>query len=107
MKKIAVMLVVMAGAAFPAAQAAEGRAVIGAKKVLTCAGCHGIPGYKMAFPDNYHVPKLGGQNAEYIVAALKGYKNGERKHPTMAGIVSTLSEQDMADIAAYFSGAKK
>ena len=69
----------------------------------TCLGCHGVPGYKNAFP-TYSVPKLEGQNSEYIVLALQAYRNGERSHLTMHSQASSLSDQDMADIAAYFSG---
>jgi len=69
----------------------------------TCLGCHGIPGYKNAYP-NYRVPKLEGQHPEYLVIALQGYRSGERSHITMHSQASSLSDQDMADIAAYFSG---
>jgi cytochrome c553 len=75
-------------------------------KVSMCTGCHGIPGYKTAFPKVYHVPKIGGQQPMYIVNALKAYKSGERTHPSMVGIAGSLSEQDMADLAAYY-GAKQ
>jgi len=72
-----------------------------------CIGCHGIPGYKTAFPDVYHVPKIAGQQAGYIVAALKAYKSGERSHPSMRGIAGTLTEEDMKEIAAYYAGGSK
>lgn len=85
------------------AHAADGKAVPGKDKVSMCIGCHGIPGYKTAFPSTYNVPKLGGQHATYIVKALQGYKNGERTHPSMRAIAAGLSEQDMADVAAYYS----
>ena len=84
---------------------AAGDAAAGAKKVYQCQGCHGIPGWKTAFPEVYHVPKLGGQNAAYIIAALKEYKTGDRDFATMRAIASGLSDQDMQDIAAYYSGA--
>jgi cytochrome c553 len=71
-----------------------------------CSGCHGIPGYKTAFPDVYHVPKIAGQQPGYIVNALKAYKSGERSHPSMRGIAASLSEQDMAELAAYYGGSK-
>jgi len=74
----------------------------GRDKAFTCMGCHGIPGYTNAYP-TYHVPKLGGQHAKYIMAALKEYQSGLRSHPTMRAQASTLSDQDMEDIAAYFS----
>jgi cytochrome c553 len=68
----------------------------------TCAGCHGIPGYYNAQPA-YHVPKLGGQNADYIEVALQGYRRGTRGHETMQAQASSLSDQDIADVAAYFA----
>ena len=68
----------------------------------TCAGCHGIPGYYNAQPA-YHVPKLGGQNADYIEVALQGYRRGTRGHETMQAQASSLSDQDIADVAAYFT----
>lgn len=86
-----------------AATAADGNAAAGKQKNAWCEGCHGIPGYKTAFPSVYNVPKLGGQHASYIVKALQGYKSGERSHPTMRGIAAGLSDQDMADLAAYYA----
>jgi cytochrome c553 len=74
----------------------------GAKKVDMCIGCHNIPGYQGSFPEIYHVPKIAGQNAKYIVAALTEYKKGDRKHPTMHAVATTLTDQDMADVAAYY-----
>lgn len=91
-----------AAAAFPL-HAAEGNAAAGSEKNSMCAGCHGIPGYKTAFPEVYSVPKIGGQHAAYIVSALQAYKSGERAHPSMRAIAATLSEQDMADLAAYYA----
>ncbi len=85
------------------AQAADANPTPGKDKVSMCIGCHGIPGYKTAFPVTYNVPKLGGQHAAYIVKALQGYKNGDRSHPSMRAIAAGLSEQDMADVAAYYS----
>lgn len=86
--------------------AVEGNAEAAKQKNSMCIGCHGIPGYRTTFPDVYHVPKLGGQHAAYIVKALEAYKSGERSHPTMRSIAAGLSEQDMADLAAYYSSAK-
>jgi cytochrome c553 len=82
---------------------AAGDAVAGKGKTAMCKGCHGIPGWKTAFPEVYHVPKLGGQHAAYILKALQAYKSGERSHPSMQGIAQSLSDQDMADLAAYYS----
>lgn len=79
--------------------------VAGEKKFYTCVGCHGITDYKNAYPD-YSVPKLRHQHASYIVAALHEYKSGERPHPTMHAQASSLSDQDMEDIAAYLQGAE-
>lgn len=81
----------------------KGDAAAGAKKISMCVGCHGISGYKTAFPEVYSVPKIGGQQPAYIVKALQAYKSGERNHPSMRGIAATMSEQDMADLAAYYA----
>lgn len=85
------------------AQDIKGSAKAGESKVWICVGCHAIPDYRADWPQVYRVPKLGGQSAEYIVASLKAYKSGERKHPTMRGIAGSLNDQDMADIAAYYA----
>ena len=79
----------------------------GEKKAAMCIGCHGIPGYKASFPEVYSVPMIAGQNAKYIVSALTQYKKGDRKHPTMRGVATSLSEQDMADLAAFYSTEAK
>lgn len=107
--KAAAVLVscLFAGSALAAdAPAVKGDAQAGAQKVSMCIGCHGIPEYKAAYPELYHVPMIAGQNAAYIVAALKEYSNGARSFPTMDAIAKTLSEQDMADVAAYYSSLK-
>lgn len=83
-----------------AAVLAEGNPERGKVLAYTCHGCHGIPNYKNAYP-SYSVPKLGGQNAKYLEAALRAYADGERSHPTMHAQAATQSEQDRADIAAY------
>lgn len=74
--------------------------------VALCIGCHGIAGYKTAFPDVYHVPKIAGQQPGYIINALKAYKSGERSHPSMRGIAASLSEEDMKQLAEYYGGGK-
>lgn len=71
-----------------------------------CIGCHGIPGYKASFPEVYSVPMIAGQNEQYIIVALRAYATGERSHPTMNAISASLSEQDMADLAAYYANLK-
>jgi cytochrome c553 len=81
----------------------QGDAKAGETKIAMCIGCHGIHGYQASFPEVYKVPKISGQGAKYIANALTAYKKGERKHPTMRGIADSLSEQDIADIAAYYS----
>lgn len=85
------------------AQEIKGDAVAGSKKVAMCVGCHGIAGYKTSFPEVYQVPKIAGQGAQYIVSALNQYKKGDRKFPSMRAIAASLSEQDIADVAAYYS----
>jgi len=84
----------------------EGDPGRGWARARMCAGCHGIPDYRTAFPEVYAVPKLGGQEPAYIVKKLQEYKSGVRKHPTMTGIAATLSDQDMADLAAYYDTSK-
>jgi len=79
----------------------------GEKKAAMCIGCHGIPDYKASFPDIHRVPMIAGQNAKYIVSALAQYKKGDRKHPTMRGIAASLSDQDMADLAAFYATEAK
>jgi cytochrome c553 len=83
-----------------------GNAAAGHQKAAMCIGCHGIVGYQASFPQVYKVPMISGQGSEYIVAALTAYKSGDRKHPTMRAIAGSLSEQDMADLAAYYAGHK-
>jgi len=85
------------------AQAPVGNAEAAKSKISMCIGCHGIPDYKTAYPHVYHVPMITGQQQVYIVNALQAYKSGARSHPTMRGIAQGLSEQDMADLAAYYS----
>ena len=72
-----------------------------------CIGCHGIPGYKTAYPHVYHVPKIAGQQPGYIVAALKAYKSGARSHPSMRGIAASLSEDQMKQLAEYYGAPAK
>ncbi|MFT5064167.1 MAG: cytochrome c553 [Gammaproteobacteria bacterium] len=93
----AAVALAVSGAAF-----AEGNAEVGAKKGYTCLGCHGVEGYFNVYP-TYRVPTLWGQHDAYLVAALQSYKKGDRTHPTMQSQASNLTDQDMADIAAYFS----
>jgi cytochrome c553 len=75
--------------------------------IALCIGCHGIPGYKTAFPSVYHVPKIAGQQPGYIVNALKAYKSGERSHPSMRGIAATLTEDDMKQLAEHYGAPAK
>ncbi len=90
-----------------AQDAKAGDAKAGEKKAALCIGCHGIPDYKATFPEVYRVPKIAGQNAKYIASALAQYKKGDRKHPTMRAVATSLSEQDMADLAAFYSTEAK
>ncbi len=103
MKKIFALLVLAGMANVAAAADIVGNAKAAPAKVEMCIGCHGIPGYKATFPEVFQVPMIGGQSAKYIENALKAYQKGDRKHPTMRGIAASLSEQDMADVAAYYS----
>ena len=96
-------LAVACGTVSAQAQTVTGKVEDGAKKTAMCVGCHGIIGYQASFPEIHKVPMIAGQSATYIVAALTAYKGGDRKHPTMRAIADTLSEQDIADLAAYYS----
>lgn len=107
MKKLFVLLLASLVGQACLAQEVVGNAKNAAdKKIAMCIGCHAIPGYKSTFPEVYQVPMIGGQSAKYIEAALKAYQKGERKHPTMRGIAASLSDQDIADLAAYYSQQK-
>ncbi len=108
MKRIAWMAVLMVGVAASAgalAQAAApaGDPAKGSQKVAMCQGCHGIDGWRTAFPEVYRVPRIAGQHSAYLIAALKEYKVGNRGHPSMKAIAASLSDADMADIAAYYA----
>lgn len=83
-----------------------GNPVAGQSKTEMCAGCHGIPGWRTAYPEVYGVPKIGGQHPAYIVKALQEYRNGDRSHPSMRAVAASLSDQDMADLAAYYGGTE-
>ncbi len=93
------------------APAAKAAAPAGAKsleaKTAMCMGCHNIKGYQASFPEVYKVPMIAGQSAKYIAAALTAYKNGDRKHPTMRGIATSLSDRDITDIAGYYEAMGK
>jgi len=92
----------LACAMVPLAASAAGSAEAGKSKNSMCIGCHAIPGYKASFPGVYQVPMIKGQSAKYIEAALQAYRKGDRSHPTMRGIAASLSDQDIADLAAYY-----
>ena len=87
------------------AQEIKGDAKAGETKNAMCIGCHGIKGYQATFPEVYKVPMISGQNPAYLMSALHAYKKGDRKHPTMRGIAEALSDQDIADLAAYYSAS--
>jgi cytochrome c553 len=108
MKKLFALLALAGLANVGAAQQTDivGNPKAAENKVAMCIGCHGIPGYKASFPEVYHVPMLGGQNAKYLEAALQAYKRGDRRNPSMRGIAGGLSDQDIADLAAYYAAQK-
>jgi cytochrome c553 len=109
MSRLLSTLIFTVGAGFSAlsvnaqAQDVKGSAAAGQAKVWLCTGCHAIPEYRADYPLVYRVPKIGGQNAAYIYAALEAYKSGERKHPTMRSIAGSMTPQDMADVSAYYA----
>jgi cytochrome c553 len=97
-----------APAATPAPPAASpepaaGDPAKGRELTRMCEGCHGIEGWRTAFPEVYHVPKIGGQHAKYIVQALHEYKSGDRSHPSMRAIAGSLSDEDIDNLAAFYS----
>ncbi|MEC4719665.1 cytochrome c [Noviherbaspirillum sp. CPCC 100848] len=106
MKKIFALLALAGIANLAAAADVVGNPKAAENKVAMCIGCHGIPGYKATFPEVYQVPMIGGQSAKYIESALNAYKKGERKHPSMRGIAAGLTDQDIADVAAYYAQQK-
>jgi cytochrome c553 len=95
------------GTAVQAQAPAAGDVAKGASKAAMCIGCHGIVGYQATFPEVHRVPMIAGQGAKYIVASLVAYQKGDRKHPTMRGIAASLSEQDMADLGAFYEQQAK
>ena len=104
-------LALVAACVFPSLAMAADAAPVGdpkaaAGKISMCIGCHGIEGYKASFPQVYHVPMIAGQTATYITNALNEYAKGARSFPTMQAIAKTLSAQDIADLAAYYSSLK-
>lgn len=99
----AALLFAVAGVA--QAAPAQGDASRGRILVYTCAGCHGQYGYENAYP-NYRVPRIAGQNYDYLIAAMHEYRDGGRSHPTMGAQMQSMSEQDITDIATYLSGLK-
>src|ERR1700741_5446687 len=105
MNKRYVLLAISAATAvlLSASAWAEGDPARGRARAQMCEGCHGIVDYRTAYPQVYPVPKIGEQQPAYIVKTLQDYKSGARKHPTMRGIAATLSDQDMADLAAYYA----
>jgi cytochrome c553 len=93
----------LAGGAVAQTPAPAGDPVKGREKTQMCEGCHEIPGWRTAFPEVYRVPKLVGQHEAYLASALKQYRSGERQHPSMRGIATPLSDEDIANLAAYYA----
>jgi cytochrome c553 len=107
MNRILIVLLFSGAASGALAQQPAGDPAEAHKKIAMCEGCHGIPGYRTAYPEVYHVPMLGGQQAGYLSAALHAYKKGERSHPSMRGIAASLSDKDIADLSAYYAAGHK
>jgi cytochrome c553 len=109
LKSLVVMATLLAGmcAQISQAQDLKGDVLAGEKKIAMCIGCHGIPGYQASFPEVHKVPMISGQGAKYIYNALMAYKTGERKHPTMRSVAKGLTDQDAADISAYYESHGK
>ena len=107
MRKLHISIIALLAFAVHVSSAMAQDAKNGEEKAAMCIGCHGIPAYQASFPEVHKVPMIAGQGAPYIVAALTAYKTGERKHPTMRAIAGSLSEKDMADLAAFYSTEAK
>lgn len=105
LSSLAIALVACVTLVSAQAQEVHGDAKMGAKKNATCIGCHGIVGYQASFPEVHKVPKISGQSAAYISSALNAYKKGDRKHPTMRGVAGSLSDQDIADLSAFYAAS--
>jgi cytochrome c553 len=104
----ALLLLLTAGVSSVQAQdAAAGNPVQGQAKAAMCIGCHGIEGYRATFPEVYQVPMISGQGAKYIASALGAYRKGDRKHPTMRSVAGSLTDGDIADLAAFYSAQTK
>jgi cytochrome c553 len=104
MKRALILSFLLASLSVAQAQSAKpADAAAGEKKAAMCIGCHGIKSYQASFPEIHKVPMISGQGAKYIASALGAYKKGERKHPTMRAIAASLSDQDMADLAAFYA----
>lgn len=100
-------LVALLASSVASAQAPAGDANRGVERVQMCQGCHGIAGWRTAFPEVYHVPKIAGQHAQYLTLALQAYRSGARNHPSMRAIASSLTDQDIADLVAYYAQPAK
>ena len=98
----AALVALAAGQASAQAPAPAGDAAKGREKVAMCQGCHGIDGWRTAFPEVYSVPKIAGQQPAYLMSALKAYRSGDRTHPSMRAIAAQLSDADIANVAAYY-----
>lgn len=101
-RRLQLGLLLMVGGLFAQSAGADGDTGRGKSLAYTCLGCHGIEGYRNAYP-SYRVPKLGGQKAAYLTIALKGYRDGTRTHPTMSAQAASLTDQDIADTASYLA----
>ena len=100
---VALVSALAAGTAAAQGGAPAGDAAKGREKVQMCQGCHGIDGWRTAYPEVYSVPKIAGQQPAYLVAALKAYRSGDRSHPSMKAIAASLTDADMANLAAYYA----
>jgi cytochrome c553 len=102
-KALSSLTLLLALAGVSTVSQAQGDPAKGEAKAAMCIGCHGIIGYQATFPEVHKVPMISGQTDKYIAASLVAYQKGDRKHPTMRGIAASLTEQDIADLAAYYS----
>jgi cytochrome c553 len=107
MKNALALVLPLCLAGLPVQAQTSGSAEAAKGKISMCIGCHGIPMYRTVFPEVYSVPMIAGQPPEYIVKALQAYRAGDRSHPSMQGIAKSLTDQDIADVAAYYGRSGK
>lgn len=99
MIKLRSLLLLVVMSSLPLVSYAAGDAVAGKAKAATCAACHGAEGIS----PNDMWPNLAGQKQAYLIKQIKAFKDGSRKDPMMSPMAGTLSDDDIANVAAYYN----